>query len=65
MHRRVRNTLLFVGSLLGAALLVLGLVALSDGDRLGWACLVGAVFAFALAFAPDRRLRDRLRPPGD
>jgi hypothetical protein len=65
MHRRVRNTLLFVGSLLGAALLVLGLVALGDGDRRGWACLVGAVFAFALTFAPGLRLRDRFWPPGD
>lgn len=63
MHRRVRNTLLFAGSLFGTALLIGGVVALQRGERTGWTYIIGAVAAYALAFAPGRRLRDKLQPP--
>lgn len=63
MDRRIRNTLLFVGSALGTALMLFGLMALSFGDREGWTYIVGSVAAFALAFAPGIRLRKKLGPP--
>ena len=63
MHRRVRNTLLFGGTFIGTVLLVLGFVALERGEGTVWAYFVGAVLAFILAFAPGRRLRDKLLPP--
>jgi hypothetical protein len=62
MNRRARNVLLFIGSTLGSALLILGIVRLTDGDRSGWIAIVGAIFAFALAFTPGKRLRNELRP---
>ena len=55
--------MLFVGSLVGAALLILALVALGKGDRVGWYYLIGSVLGFVLAFAPGRRLRDKLQSP--
>jgi uncharacterized membrane protein YozB (DUF420 family) len=62
MNRRIRNVLLFVASVLGTALLVIGTVAIRDGDESGTRAIIGAAFAFALVViiilrsrAPERR----------
>lgn len=63
MNRRVRNTMLFAGALVGTLLLIAGLIELGDGQRSGWLYLLGAGAAFVLAAAPGRRLRDKALPP--
>jgi hypothetical protein len=63
MTRRFRNVLLFVGTVLGTGLLILGIIALNEGDPAAWRYIVGAVFAFTLALAPGQRLRNVIRPP--
>ena len=58
MNRRVRNVVLFVGALLGAALLMLGIRGIAANEPNAWLYVLGAIFAFALAWLPGRRLRD-------
>ena len=65
MHRRTRNTLLFAGFVVGTGLLVGAIAAFMEGGSRGWLYLIGAIASFALAFAPGRRIRDRLVPPDD
>jgi hypothetical protein len=48
MNRRIRNVSMFVTAVLGTGLLVIGSVALLDGDASGWRAIIGAAFAFAL-----------------
>ena len=54
----MKNLVLFVGVLVGAALLVAGFVAIDRGDRMGWYYVGGAACAFVLATGPGRRLKD-------
>lgn len=57
MNRRIRNVILFLGTLMGTALLILGIKGMVDGEANAWMYILGAVFAYALAITPGRRLR--------
>lgn len=48
MNRRIRNLLLFVAAATGTGLLLIGVIALLDGDGSGVRAVIGALFAFAL-----------------
>lgn len=48
MNRRFRNIILFLASIFGTFLLVVGVTSLANGDSSGWRAVIGAVFAFAL-----------------
>ena len=63
MNRRTRNTFLFAGSMVGTGLVIGAIGAFMEGHSRAWLYLIGAIAAFGLAFAPGRRLRDRVMPP--
>ena len=63
MNRRVRNVLLFFGTAIGTVLLFMGGKGLMDGAPNAWMYILGAIFAFALALAPGRRVRDAVGKP--
>jgi hypothetical protein len=61
----LKNTILFVGAILGTVFLVTGVVTIGRDDRTGWWYLVLALLCFVLAGVPGQRLRDfvvRRRP---
>lgn len=49
MSRRFGNVVIFAAALLATGLLVIGIVALTDGDSSGWRAVIGSLLAFALA----------------
>jgi hypothetical protein len=63
MAARARNTLFFVCSLVGAVLLVLGLVAIGRGGDDWWLYLLGSGFSFICLLAPGARIKRLVRPP--
>jgi membrane-bound ClpP family serine protease len=63
MAERARNTLFFVCSVVGAVLLVLGLVAFGRGGDDWWLYLLGAGFSFICLLAPGARIKRSVRPP--
>jgi hypothetical protein len=54
----LKNTILFVGAILGTVFLVAGVVTIGRDDRTGWWYLVLALLCFVLAGVPGQRLRD-------
>jgi hypothetical protein len=57
MNRRIRNAILFLATVMGTALLFIGVVSVTDGDGSGWRAIIGAAFAFALAAVTFIRAR--------
>ena len=62
MNRRLRNIVLFVASVLGTALLFIGILGVSSGDESSVRAIIGGVFAFALAAVVALRSRNAQRP---
>ena len=61
MTRRIRNLILFVAAAIGTALLLIGIVALIDGDESGWRAIIGSAFAFALTLVVGLRAQRQRR----
>lgn len=57
----MKNTLLFLGVVVGIVLFFAGLTALQNRDYSGWWYIAGSILAFVFAAGPGRRLSARLR----
>ena len=63
MTRRVRNSVIFLCSVVGIVLLTLGFVAVARGGDDAWLYFLGAAFSFVCLFAPGERIGRLVRPP--
>ncbi|HSJ32742.1 MAG TPA: hypothetical protein VK933_14970 [Longimicrobiales bacterium] len=57
MARRIRNVVMFVAAVLAVGLLMIGVIALMDGDASGWRAVIGSILAFTLALSVGLRAR--------
>lgn len=63
MLRRIRNVVIFAAAVIAVGLLVIGIVALTDGDSSGWRAVIGSALAFALSVSVGLRSRNANQRP--
>lgn len=58
----MKNLLLLLGTLVGTALLIAGVMTIGTDPRAGGLYLLGGVLGFVVALGPGRRLRGAKHP---